>query len=182
MQWKKILPYCGVFTILSFGNDLITNWFGTQRLIAETAPILEAFLPHIGIGLIGASLLVTVSSNYKRLCTYLLETTIIDLNSFVEAHEVKGNCERMIQIALNANESVAEIIDEYYVPEMEDRHEILSRKYRKWLINTDKEGKYTDDGHSGFRASKCIEYFRVYGYFVGRWYIWRDRKTSGKWR
>ena len=181
MKWKKILPYCGVFTILSFGQDLITNWFGAQYFIAKTVPILEVFLPHIGFGLIGSTLLIAVFSNYIRLRTYLLETAIRDLNRFIEAHEVTDNCERLMKEAMRLGESTAEVIDEHYKPEVEFRHKLLGLKYRKWLANTDQKGRHTFDWQSSSRASKCIEYLRVYGYEVGRWKIWRDRKTSSKW-
>ncbi len=179
-MWKNIGASVvgGVIVMFgSFGLGVLLDAFGTQQILAETRPALTAFLPHIGIGAIFAAVVmaaVTVHPVLKRYDKHLVETTIKDLTSFMDARESKSKWEWFVKHATRED-----LMDDKSYPDygsdMEYRYKALGKLYFKWLAGTDSEGNASLDGLSGSRAVRCIEYLRMHGYFKGRLRMYRDR-------
>ena len=103
--------------MLSTGLGLVTDLFGTQRILAETIPYLSAFLPHFGIGLISGAV-VAVCFKLKTYFNTRVETVIADLHSYVEARRVSKKWSEFVEHFADT-EYFEENVDKYHSPEME---------------------------------------------------------------
>ena len=139
------------------GWDLVLDHFGAKTVIQEAMPILEVFLPHIGIGIIVSVVTATIG--------YLKWLLISDLEELQRC----GN----------------QVTDWATKPKSHSkpRHETqlrflkLIKKYRSWVERSGSE-KIQNSSEAVLNAAECAETLRAYGYFRGRWKIYCELRRK----
>ena len=178
MRWSA-----GVFvigTVFGVGFDLILDHFGTRRIISESAPVLTALLPHIGIGLVCGAI-VGVGVLLKKTDEHLADVMITDLDRFVKAGKEYVKWASRIEQALMQRSDFSP--DEHELLRIENpavmhRYIELGRKHFR-ILGVDVSSIYPSHIRDSMElAAKYAEMIRAHGYLKGRWLIFRDRKKN----
>lgn len=172
---RQYSRHAAVIFALGVAFDLVLDLLGTRQVVSETLPIVTAFLPHIGLGVIGG-VSFYVYNELKKIDTLRGETTISDLQDFVKASKIYNSW-------LESAQFLADHVDPDQIPaldkpEMEHRYKTLGSKYSKWLEVADKNGNATFNLESEKRAIQYAEIIRAHGYFKGRRYIYKERRKA----
>lgn len=163
MRWRVGIGFTG--SVLGIGFELFLDLFGTRRIIDETVPMLSAFLPLTGIGLISGTVFfaaVMVCIGIRRYFANLTETTIEDLENFILAHE------RPRRRYPSQNE----------IAQCRARIRILGNKYSNWLADSNIEGEPEFGRESEGKARHYIETVKAHGYFKARRIICKQVKKK----
>ena len=178
MRWSV-----GVFvigTVFGLGFDLVLDHFGTRRIISETAPVMTAMLPHIGIGLVCGAI-VGVGVLFKKIDEHLADVTITDLDQFVKAGKEYVKWASRIEQALMQTSYLSPEEHELLRiknPAMMHRYIELGRKHFRILgvnVSSIDPPQIRDSMET---AAKYAEMIRAHGYLKGRWLICRNRKKN----
>ena len=131
--------------------------FGGRKVITEALPILSAFLPSIGFGILCGAFVggcIGIRNLDAALCAPIIE----ELDRIVDSGDAFFAGIRTRQLPRKDAGTF----------------HVLPEKYLKWIANIE-NGSSSWDDRSLNRAAQFSEILRAYGYFRGRWKIRQER-------
>ena len=156
-----------IVSLLGIGLDLLIDSFGSRKVISEFLPVLEAFLPIIGVGV-----LVSVLSYVGFGARNNLRDWAVSHNASVRADllNLLECSEEVDRLAASLKTAAKPPIN---LPNMH-RFFLLQEKHRGWFPKGMKMGEIKN------KAARYSEIFCTYGYIKGRYRIARiERQEKG---
>ena len=158
-HWRSVAIVLGAISTMSWlGWDLLVDEFGARAVIGQAAPILLAFLPGIGVGLIVGSVVL--------LCG--LVTSEVRAWGGTRCSEITRDLTEL-NAALDFLNRRHKPINEPQDRERRARYtrRVISAKYETWLRPTRPDGITPPAQTVQDRSAHIAQVFRTHGYFRG---------------
>ena len=158
MEIRKALRTGGIAALVCIAEKLLFGLFGGDQVIAEAVPVLVAFMPPVGIGLLvgsGAYIVFVLLSAKRRKDNRKKMDIVCDLGSLLH----------VLQRSRNGS----------YVGEEERQSaKLVFEKYKRWMP------KSPDDAGLYARVARISKIMQMYGYKDGMKKVDKEMKQCGE--
>ena len=158
MEIRKAIRTGGIAALVCIAEELLFGLFGGDQVIAEAVPVLVAFMPPVGIGLLvgsGAYVVFVLLSTKKRKDDRKKMEIVYDFRSLLHVLERRRQS--------------------FYIGEEEKQSaKLVFEKYKRWMP------KSLDDAGLYARVARISEIMQMYGYKDGMKKVDEEMKQCGE--
>lgn len=164
MQWRWSLTSGTIGAVALLGFDLMLDMFGAKQLIADAIPILRAFLPAVGFGLLVGT--IVAAASVVRAWDRMRSVDIVgELEYFSEA------VSSFIAKGMTSRLSAGTGMSSYDATRFQNAR-VIGEKHSSWLY--DDESVLLNNRSSLERSVRFAAIFRIHGYIRGRRLIGKE--------